>query len=235
MKPLLVLLHGLGGNADIWEGCRRVYDGPILGPDLAGHGLAEPLSEYRYEHYADDLLARYAKQLKRTPFRLCGHSLGGVVGATLLGQAPGLRCERFVALGVKTEWHDDEIAGAHRVADKGASSFDDAEQAKARFLKVTGLAGIAGHTDRCSERGVRERDGRWYLAIDPNAYRLRPADFGQCLANVRAPTILARGEHDAMAPHEHLARYAASISTIAAASHNAHVEKPDAVIELLTD
>ncbi|MCH9669807.1 MAG: alpha/beta hydrolase [Gammaproteobacteria bacterium] len=233
MSPLLVLLHGLGGNARVWDKCEEAYPGAVLAPDLAGHGQASTLDRYHYEAYAEDLTDRYATTLSDQPFYLIGHSLGGVVGAALLQNVPTLQCLCFVALGVKTQWAPEEIAGAHRVANKGVQHFADGQSARARYLKVSGLEPLVEHDSPVANRGIRAVDSGYRLATDPEAYRLQPSDFGRFVRNLTPPVILARGEHDTMAPSAELARFGLPVVDIPNAGHNAHVERPEAVLALL--
>ena len=54
------------------------------------------------------------------------------------------------------------------------------------------------------------------------------------LSAVACPVVLARGEHDPMVAHEHLAELAGDAVTLPGLGHNAHVEDPAAVLSLLT-
>lgn len=39
---VLLLLHGLGGTGDVWEGIGRRWNGRWIAPDLPGHGCSDP-------------------------------------------------------------------------------------------------------------------------------------------------------------------------------------------------
>ena len=79
-EPVLLLLHGLGATADVWNGLhdvlRRRWRGRWLTPDLPGHGGSRPLPGYSFGH-----LAAAVARAVPSPNRLLvlGHSLGGVV------------------------------------------------------------------------------------------------------------------------------------------------------------
>ena len=49
---LLLLLHGLGATAEVWEGWRPLlaerWPGRWVAPDLPGHGGSAPLSRYSF-------------------------------------------------------------------------------------------------------------------------------------------------------------------------------------------
>jgi pimeloyl-ACP methyl ester carboxylesterase len=53
------------------------------------------------------------------------------------------------------------------------------------------------------------------------------------LSAVTCPVVLARGEHDPMVSHEELAGLVPDAVTLPGLGHNAHVEDPAAVLDLL--
>jgi pimeloyl-ACP methyl ester carboxylesterase len=63
-----------------------------------------------------------------------------------------------------------------------------------------------------------------------------PCDWcmAQLLARSQAPVILARGENDPMNTDEQLARLGAPTVTLPGPGHNAHVERPELSIALLS-
>ncbi|MBT2484986.1 MULTISPECIES: alpha/beta fold hydrolase [unclassified Microbacterium] len=75
----VVLIHGLGANADLWSDLaeRLVADGTrtVVMPDLRGHGRSRHTPSYRMADFVDDL----AESLPAGPFAAVGHSLGGGV------------------------------------------------------------------------------------------------------------------------------------------------------------
>ena len=77
----LVLVHGLGGMAEIWRAMAPALAQRhrVLVPDLPGHGLSEALPEARHlEAFADVVCALAdAEELERAVW--IGHSLGGTV------------------------------------------------------------------------------------------------------------------------------------------------------------
>lgn len=231
----LLLLHGLGGNAHVWDGVTGAFDGRSLAPDLAGHGSAAPLSGYGFDAYADDLAQRYGAELESGPWQILGHSLGGATAIALTAKYPQFDIRGIATVGVKTAWPDSDVQGMHRIADKGVVWFDDAQSAAERFVKLNGLAGIIMATHPAAQAGVREEGGRWRFAADPETYRMTPGALKEHVDRVTCPIVMAAGENDKMAPPESLAFLGRPVVTLFELGHNAHVEDPHATLALLRE
>jgi pimeloyl-ACP methyl ester carboxylesterase len=111
--------------------------------------------------------------------------------------------------------------------------FASRDEAAARYLRISGLAGLMAAADPAVDAGLREEHGRWRLAMDPGAFALGAPDMPQLLARSQAPVTLARGEHDAMNTGERLARLGVPTVTLPGLGHNAHVESPLQSVTLL--
>lgn len=232
--PLLVLLHGLGGTAAVWDGWADVlqesWPGRWLALDLPGHGHAPALRRYSFGSMA----AHVAEALPPgRPVVVIGHSLGGVVALALSSGWFGVRVTGVVGLGIKVAWAPDELERAAALAARPVVWFDDRSEAAVRYLKVSGLAGLRGVDDDVVAAGLLEQDGRWRLAFDPAAYGVGEPDMTRLLAATRADVVLARGEHDRMVSDDQLAALPVATAVLAGLGHNAHVEDPTAVAALL--
>jgi N-formylmaleamate deformylase len=87
-KPPLILLHGLAGSGACWSPLSRAledeYD--VVMPDARGHGNSStPLSGYRYEYYAGDVVGLIQGVGLAAPV-LLGHSMGGMTAAVVARQ-----------------------------------------------------------------------------------------------------------------------------------------------------
>jgi len=95
--PVLLLLHGIGDNADTWRGLIEdlARDHLVIAPDFLGHGRSDrPRADYSIAAYAcgmRDLLS----VLNVDRATVVGHSLGGGVAMQFAYQFPE-RCERIV-------------------------------------------------------------------------------------------------------------------------------------------
>jgi pimeloyl-ACP methyl ester carboxylesterase len=228
-EPVLVLLHGLGATGDVWDGWRPVlarrWAGRWLAPDLPGHGGSPPLSRYTF----DDLAAAVAGLVEPGTV-VFGHSLGGAVGLALAARTP---VRAVVGLGIKVEWSPAELDRARALAARPPWWFDSRDEAAARHLKVSGLAGLLPADHPAVDAGLSTQDGRWGLALDPAAFAVGAPDMAGLLARCPAPVILARGELDPMNTDEQLARLGAPTVTLPGLGHNAHVENPEQTFVLL--
>jgi pimeloyl-ACP methyl ester carboxylesterase len=233
-EPLLVLLHGLGATGDVWSGWRPLlaqrWPGRWLAPDLPGHGGSPPLAAYTF----DDLAAAVAGVVQPGARAVVlGHSLGGVVGLALASGRFPLSVQAVIGLGIKVLWSDEDLDRAQAVARRSPAWFASRDEAAARYLRVSGLAGLLPAGDPAVDAGLREQGGRWRLAVDPGAFAVGAPDMSQLLARSQAPVTLARGEFDPMNTDEQLAQLGVPTVTLPGLGHNAHVESPALSIALL--
>lgn len=236
-RGLLVLLHGLGATADVWTRLApelaRSWPGRWTAVDLPGHGGSPPLGD---TVSFGALAAAVADELPSDePLVVLGHSLGGVVGLVLASGWFGVQVRRAIGLGIKAVWSQDELARAAALAGRPVAWSDTREEAVARHLRVSGLAGLLDPDDDAVVAGVREQHGRWRLALDPRSFGVGAPDLPQLVTAARAPVVLARGEHDAMVSTEQLAACVPAPVVLPGCGHNAHVERPDLVAQLLRE
>ena len=232
--PLLVLLHGLGATGDVWNGWRPLlaqrWPGRWVAPDLPGHGGSPPLDAYTFDGFAAGV-ARIIGPGDRAV--VLGHSLGGVIGLALASGRFGVAVHAVVGLGIKVAWTAEELDRARAVAQRPAAWYPTRDEAAARYLRVSGLAGLLAAADPAVGPGLREQDGCWRLALDQNAFAVGAPDMPQLLAAARAPVTLARGELDPMSTSEQLDRLGARTVTLPGLGHNAHAEDPELASTLL--
>jgi pimeloyl-ACP methyl ester carboxylesterase len=231
----MLLLHGLGATGGVWRGLARAYGGPVLAPDLPGHGTAAWTATYSFAGHAEAVLALLDRF--DVPVPVLGHSMGGVVALELARLAPD-RVERVVALGVKVAWPAEDAARALAVAERPVATFDTRAEAVDRFLRVSGLAGLLTADDPVVDDAVVDREAAgegsgWRLAQDPRTFGVGVPDMTGLLDSLSCPVVLARGEHDPMVSHDDLAGLVPDPVTLPGLGHNAHVEDPAAVLRLL--
>jgi pimeloyl-ACP methyl ester carboxylesterase len=237
-EPVLLLLHGLGATGDVWQGWRpllaRRWPGRWLAPDLPGHGGSPPLPGYTFGSLAATVAGiTGAGAGAGAPIVVLGHSLGGVVGLALASGEFAVPVRAVIGLGIKVAWTGEELDRARAAAHRPPAWYGSRDEAAARYLRISGLAGLLAADDPAVDAGLREQDGRWRLAMDPGAFAVGAPDMAQLLARTRAPVTLARGEHDAMNTDEQFARLGVPAVTLPGLGHNAHVQSPHLSITLL--
>jgi len=232
--PVLLLLHGLGATAAVWDRWRpllnRRWPGRWLAPDLPGHGGSPPLAAYSF----DGCAAAVAEIVPSgCPVVILGHSLGGVVALTLAGPGFPVPVRAVIGLGIKVLWSAADLDRAQGVASRPPAWFTSRDEAAARYLRVAGLTDLLAVDDPAVDSGLVRQDGQWRLAADPGAFAPGLPDVGQLVAWSRAPVTLARGERDPMNTDEQLAQLGAPAVTLPGLGHNAHVEDPELSFALL--
>ncbi|MFC4145044.1 alpha/beta fold hydrolase [Micromonospora mangrovi] len=237
----LLLLHGLGATGEVWLPWAPLLEhrwaGRWLAPDLAGHGWSPPLPAYSFT----GLARRVVTDLRPVAERLgphdrlvvLGHSLGGVVGLALAARSVGLPVDAVVGLGIKAVWSSAELAKAAELAARPVTWFGTRDEAARRYLRVAGLTGLFAPDHPAVDAGLRREDGRWRLAMDPAAFAVGEPCLPTLLAATDVPVLLARGEHDPMVTDAQLKEYGVPVATLPGLGHNAHVEDPAAVLDLL--
>ena len=233
-EPVLVLLHGLSATCDVWAGwwplLARRWPGRWVAPDLPGHGGSPSLPEYTFDSLAA-AVAGIVEPGARTV--VLGHSLGGVVALALASGRFGVQVQAVIGLGIKVAWTDEDLDRARATARRSPAWFASRDEAAARYLRLSGLAGLLPVDDPAVDAGLREHDGRWRVAMDPGAFAVGAPGMTQLLARSRAAVTLARGEHDPMSTDEQLARLGVPTVVLPGLGHNAHVESPLMSIALL--
>jgi pimeloyl-ACP methyl ester carboxylesterase len=141
--------------------------------------------------------------------------------------------QAVIGLGIKAVWTGEDLDRAQAAARRPPAWYASRDEAAARYLRVSGLAGLLPAGDPAVDAGLREQDGRWRLAMDPGAFAVGAPDMAQLLARSQASVTLARGEHDPMNTDEQLARLGAPTVTLPGLGHNAHAESPEVSIALL--
>lgn len=98
-KPPVVLLHGLTGSGTCWSPLARTLeaDFDVIMPDARGHGdSSKPLTGYRYEDYAGDVIGLIQGLGLVNPVVL-GHSMGGMTAAVVASQMGKSLCGVILA------------------------------------------------------------------------------------------------------------------------------------------
>jgi pimeloyl-ACP methyl ester carboxylesterase len=138
----------------------RRWPGRWLAPDLPGHGGSRPLP-----HNTFDTLAAAVAGIASGGARavVLGHSLGGVVGLALASGRFPVPVQAVIGLGIKVTWTEEELGRAQAAARRPVAWFASREESAARYLRVSGLAGLlAADAPPWMRACARSRgDGGW--------------------------------------------------------------------------
>jgi len=226
----------MGANASVWERLlsivERSWSGRWLAPDLRGHGRSLREGPYGIGAHAADVAALIEAEAPG-PVTLVGHSFGGAVAALVATGWFGPRVSGVAAFGVKIEWTEPEIEKARSLAERPAPTFATREEATERYLRISGLAGLADQSSATAAAGVIAVDGRFQVAMDPRAYGAVGPSIAGLLRLAAAPLRLAAGERDPMVTLEQMQRIDPAAQLFAGVGHNAHWEAPDRVWQFI--
>lgn len=238
-SPTLLLCHGVGCTGGVWNGLveilERNWPGNWVVPDLRGHGRSDHAAEYSVGHHAADMasLLREAGDVV-----ICGHSMGGLVAMLLASGTYGISVTHAISIGTKISFTDEERAQMIKLSQTPTRWFDTRDEAIERFLRVSGLVGLIDLDSDVAVYGVAEQDGRFRLAADMRTSSVVSSTFtGEIHASARAHTkiVVAAGTKDAMVPIQQLRELDPQAVELTGLGHNAHVEDPEAVWNLIAD
>jgi pimeloyl-ACP methyl ester carboxylesterase len=230
----ILLLHGLGATAAVWNGVRCAIEqramGRWLASDLGGHGGSGWERHYTVGRYAAEVaeLVRGTQELF-----VIGHSLGAYIALALASRWFGVEVAGVLGIGPKITWSDADLQGSRELAARPVRSYATAEEAWARYRRVSGLDVAVAPTDEWLARGVVQGEEGWRLSQDPRTFAVAGAPFDSLVSSARARVVLARGESDSMVSTAELRAHVTDAVEIAGCGHNVHVENPQAIVDLL--
>ncbi|MEM7425509.1 MAG: alpha/beta fold hydrolase [Pseudomonadota bacterium] len=235
--PDLVLIHGVGSRLTDWDGVvGRLGAGyRILRFDLRGHGGSDaPPGPYQIEDLCGDL-TRLMDELEMERAHIAGFSLGGLVAQGLAISSPE-RVNKLVLLSTVAGRSDEERGKVEGRLEFIRSSHpaDYFDQSVERWF-TPGFR--ASNPDIVARRkaAVTAMDGAAYAAA---YYALAMTDFADQLSQIRAPTLVATGEHD-IGSNPRMARFmsetipGAKLEILPELRHSILLEAPGIVAELV--
>lgn len=231
--PLLVLLHGLGSNAAVWDGLKPLvsahWPGRWLAPDFRGHGRSFHAPPYGLGIHAADVAALAGGE----EVVLLGHSMGGIVSLILATGLFGVTVRHALAFNVKMDWSDADIAKGMTLAQAPVKLFDTEAEAVDRYLKIAGVKGLVDPASPVARAGICAAGSKFRLSADPRIYGLAKADFAAIGKACQAPVTLLCSENDPIASPQGMARLGAPVQVLKGVGHNPHVEAPEVFWSLI--
>ena len=230
--PLLLFLHGLGGNSHSFDHQLDALSGlyRCVAWDVPGYGGSVPMAAMTFPALAARL-DRLIAVLGTQPHAVIGHSFGGMIAQTWLRR--GGVCGKLVlahtsaAFGKPgSRWNQDFLKARLAPIDEGLAPRDFARQL------ITSM-----FFDR-SKAAAIEAAVRTMAPLPATTYRqviecLATFDERANLERIRRPTLCLAAEHDRTAPPKSVAEMAeripgAQYQCLADAGHLAYVEAPEA-------
>jgi pimeloyl-ACP methyl ester carboxylesterase len=229
-RPVMVLHHDIGtlDKLPFYEALSARFD--VIVPNHPGFG--EKAERPQWLRHPRDIAALYQwllAELKVERPSLVGLGFGGWIAAEMATQAP-------------RDYHRLVLVGAMGVKPPEGDIFDQAivsyiDYARAGFHDQNAFAGVYGDVtteqlvdwDLCREMSFR-------IAWKPYMYT---PSLPHLLGGVKAPALVAWGEHDQIVPRSAGELYAKSLANarfeiVAGAGHCVDMEKPDELARLVT-
>ena len=237
-ERLVVLLHGLGANATVWQPViERLATSDVcwIAPDLRGHGRSPFEGPYGLGNHAADVAHLIDRAGSFREVHILGHSFGGVVGALLASGLFGIEVASLLAVGVKLNWSEEDFRKARELAGKPPRSFTDRQEAIKRYLKGAGLDGLVDPASRWAAAGIRFDGSSYEVLFDPRTFAAVGSDIGDLIRRAKCPFRLAAGQADRMVALDDMRALDPAAVAIPDSGHNVHWERPAAVYALLAD
>ena len=247
-REAVVLLHGLGSARSTWDPIVPVLTNQrrALAFDQRGHGESSHASgTYTLEHYVPDAIA-FCESIETQPVVLVGHSLGGVVAASVAHSRPDL--VRGLLLedppmyrGEPGEAHDNPFLAAfvllHQLVSEMQARYAAPEEYERVLRTSPSPNGAGSFADVLGVEGTKAR-ARGLASVDPDVFLAALDGSGlvgaQPDAALGCPILVLRADpaFGAAFTAEHEARFRstnphADVEMIHGASHFMHDEQPE--------
>ena len=231
-ERLLVFLHGIGANAEVWRPMLATIDkhwrGRWIAPDLRGHGRSVKAGPFDLHRHAEDIAELIAAEAANKTV-LVGHSFGAAVAAAIGSRDFGATPARVVGFSVKIDWSDNDLARMRGLADRPRQVFATQTEAAERALAFAGLKGMAEASSAVALAGIEPCEGGFCLALEPGIFAAVEPGIADVLRGCRAPLRLSSGANDTVAPVGPMYAIDPQAVTFPDAGHNVHWERPETV------
>ena len=244
-RPVMLCLHGGAAQAHWFDFVVGAFleNYRVLSLDLRGHGDSEwgPMSDYSYEHYANDV-GCFIQTLRLGPVLLTGHSMGGMVSLVTTTLFPG-EVSRLVVIDSMMRMSPERAATLRGVGQGQGRSFDN-QTAFVEGFNIRPEASFASPhvVQHMAKSSCREfEDGRWRNKFDRNVYAHRHAIDGfDYWPRVTTPTLLiAANPSDRITPDVQKKVMAAcaqvELKVVDNAGHHVTLDNPSGYISVLSD
>ena len=224
--PHLILVHGAGGNHQLWGyAIRNLGAANTYALDLPGHGRSNGTGRWTIAGYADFVLD-FMDALQLEAAVVAGHSMGGATAMTMALHHPQ-RVAGLVLVGTGAR-----LRVLQAILDGTLSNFEDTIQLICEYA----------YSPDAPRQLVRQGQ-RQMLDVAPQTIH---DDFAACntfdimerVGEIRCPTLVICGTEDRLTPPKYAQYLAegiagAELKWVEGAGHMVMIEKPDRVAALL--
>jgi|ERR1700688_1014882 len=247
-REAVVLLHGLGSARSTWDPIVPVLTNQwrVLAFDQRGHGESSHASgTYTLEHYVPDVIG-FCESIETQPVVMVGHSLGGVVAASVARTRPDL--VRGLLLedppmyrGDPAEAHDNPFLAVfallHQLVSEMQARQAPPEEYELVLRSSPSPNGAGSFADVLGVEGTKAR-ARGLASVDPDVFLAAVDGSGlvgaQPDAALGCPILVLRADpaFGAAFTAEHEARFCSAnphveVEVVHGASHFIHDEQPE--------
>lgn len=226
----LVLLHSLGADGHMWDGCidELAAHYRVIIPNTRGHGASSPTEKSSVDLWVDDL-KRVLDDAAVDNAVLVGISLGGIQALAFAAAYP----DRVAGLVVA----DSFVAITPEAA--SAKILHLVEQARQQSMEEVAAQYIADTFEQpypggalSVQRAIAAMDTASYMAAVDACFSVQ---ITACLAQIVAPTLVLWGDRDAKTPRPLSEQIAtgmkdARLAVVPNAGHLSNVDNPDAFV-----
>lgn len=228
MGPLVVLIHSLGWNAQMWRelvaACKDRYT--VAAFDLRGHGQSSGNGDISVAAATQDLKS-LLDHLGASDCHLVGISTGGPIALTFAALYPPM-----VRSLVLADTYAQPVEGSPQVVEASAEAiaYVPMEEFGTQYAAQTLL--------RTTSLDIQDELASAIAGINPKVYvkmmrAVLLGDFRSTLATIKAPALVLIGENDMIAPRsasDFLVRNisGATLGVVAAAGHLSCIDNPTA-------
>jgi 3-oxoadipate enol-lactonase len=227
-RPAMVLLHSLGADGHMWDGCLEHLTDVhrVVVPDLRGHGASGPSAKASVDQWVDDL-RDVLEAAEAEPAVLVGVSLGGIQAIAFAAEHPQLVAalvvaDTFVAL-------PPDVADA-KIRTLGGQAAQLPMRAVADQYVVDTFQEPLPAGAETVRRALSGMDADSYIAAVDACFGVQIADR---LARVQAPTLVLWGDRDTKTPRPLAEEIVAGIdgarfAVVPDAGHLSNIDNPAA-------
>ena len=201
-KPKVILLHGLGANADSWQPNPMVSSivalsakYHVIAPDQIGFGKSDkPFLKYRVGTYAD-FLDKFMSELKIEKASLVGNSLGGWVSGLMAVKYPN-RVEKLIL--VDAAGLEPAIIDFNSIYQLNNSTRDEI-RSNLKLIFANPMFHNEAFVDQFMTARVTTNDGYTINSLIESIKRKEDFLNGD-LGKIKKPTLIIWGRQDGLIP-----------------------------------